>query len=113
MKSKSKLTKKSKATLGELIAAAKEAGGSVTISLQASKMPLRFPNDPEAVRLLLDESERVNKLGNAWITATVPNAVAGEFWNAWAFALAAHWLRCKLKGEFDKLEVKGEFDKPR
>ncbi len=65
-------------------------------------MPQRFSNDPEPVKLLLDESERLNILGNKWLNATVPNPVATQsaFTNAWALNVAACWLRCKLKGEF-------------
>lgn len=104
MKTKSKLSKKSKATLAELITAAREHGASVNISLKEAKMPLRLPTDTEAVNLLLDESERVSAIGNAWMTAKIPNAVAGEMAlrQGWAFAVAGSWLRCKLKGEFEK-----------
>jgi len=95
--------KKEKTKLADLIAAAKEAGATVTVGLQA-KLPDHFPSDPQAVRLLLEESERMSKMGNAWMGAKEPNAVAGEFClrNGWAFQLAAAWLRCKLKGEFEK-----------
>lgn len=64
-------------------------------------IPIRFPDDPVPVKLLIEESERVSKLGNDWLTAKVPNHIAAEvaLRNGWAFSLAAVLLRCKLKGE--------------
>jgi hypothetical protein len=67
-------------------------------------MPGRLPGDHEHVTHLLDESERINKLGCAWNDAKVPNPIAAEqaFRMGWAFALAAAHLRCFLKGELTK-----------
>lgn len=66
-------------------------------------MPPTFPNDPDAVRLLVQESERINAIGNHWLSAKVPNAIAAQhaLQMGWAFAVAAAWLRCKLRGEFN------------
>lgn len=64
-------------------------------------MPLHFPNDHDHVKQLLAESVRVNNLGLRWGTSNPPNPVASQkcFEMGWAYALAAAWLRCKLKGE--------------
>ena len=90
-----------KPTLKQLVAAAHKAGAKVTVSLEPKQMPMRFPNDPEPVKLLIEESERMSKLGNNWLAADVPNQVAAEMClrHGWAFSLAAAWMRCKLKGE--------------
>ena len=90
-----------KPTLKQLVSAARKAGAKVSVSLEPKQMPMRFPSDPEPVRLLRDESERMSKMGNNWLAADVPNQVAAEMClrNGWAFSLAAAWLRCKLKGE--------------
>lgn len=63
-----------------------------------------WPNDPQAVRLLLEEGKRMTRRGNAWLHAEVPNLIASDMClrTGWAYALAAAWLRCKLKGEFEK-----------
>lgn len=94
-------TKKRKPTLKELIKAASAAGAKVSVSLEPQKMPLRLPGDPEVVTLLIEESERISKLGNKWLAAETPNQIAAHacLQQGWAFALAAAWLRCKLKGE--------------
>jgi hypothetical protein len=87
--------------LKDLVEAAQAAGAKVSVSLEPKQMPMRFPSDPPDVKLLIDESERMSKLGNNWLTADVPNQVAAEMClrHGWAFSLAAAWLRCKLKGE--------------
>lgn len=66
-------------------------------------MPLRLPDDPVAVTMLLDESERMTDMGNRWNAAKKPNHLAANFClqNGWAFALAAAWLRCKLNGALE------------
>lgn len=93
--------RRAKAKLADLIAAAEAAGVHVNVSLEPKRMPQRFADDPESVRLLLDESERVAKLANNWLAADTPNLYAAEMAHrqAWAYALAGVWLRCKLKGE--------------
>lgn len=93
--------KKKKATLQDMIKAAHDAGVQVRISLQDKRMPLRFPDDPESVRLLLDESERLNKMGNRWLDVETPNHIAAEMTlrHGWAYALSGAWLRARLKGE--------------
>ena len=65
-------------------------------------MPVRFKDDPEPVTFLIEESERLSAIGNRWQVAKVPNHIAAEMClrSGWAYALAAVWLRCKLKGEF-------------
>ncbi len=92
---------KRKLTLKDVVKAAHAEGIKVSVGLESRRMPMRFPGDPEAVSLLLDECERQNALGNKWLTASVPNQVAGEMLlrNGWAMGAAAAWLRCKLKGE--------------
>jgi hypothetical protein len=92
---------RAKVKLDEVVKAAREAGANVTFSLKPKEMPTRWPNDPEPVKLLITESERVSALGNNWMTADIPNPVAAEMChrNGWAYSLAAAWLRCKLKGE--------------
>lgn len=87
--------------LKDIVKAASKIGLEVSIGFEDRKMPRRFPDDPEPVRLLIEESERVNKLGNLWLKAETPNHVAADvaMRNGWAYALAAVWLRCKLKGE--------------
>lgn len=66
--------------------------------------PPRLPNDPEPVKLLLDEAERLTKLANTWDKAEHSNPLAIS--NTWKLALtmaqAGAWLRCKLRGEFDQ-----------
>ena len=59
------------------------------------------PTDPPAVQLLEAEAIRTMQLAREWETTKPINPVAAEFCyrNGWAFALAAAWLRCKLKGE--------------
>jgi len=93
--------KNKKTKLDDLVKAAHKAGAKVTVSLESKQMPARFRDDPEPVRLLINESERVSKIGNDWMAAEVPNPVAAEMClrNGWAFSLAAVWLRCKLKGQ--------------
>lgn len=90
-----------KQKLKDLVEAAHAVGAKVSVSLEPKQMPMRFPGDPEPVKLLLDESERMSKLGNNWMVADVPNQVAAEMClrHGWAFSLAAAWMRCKLKGE--------------
>ena len=87
--------------LKDLVEAAHAAGAKVSVSLEPKQMPMRFPSDPEPVKLLIEESERMSKLGNNWMAADVPNQVAAEMClrHGWAFSLAAAWMRCKLKGE--------------
>lgn len=99
----SRLVRARKPNLADLVKAAQKAGAKVSVSLEPKQMPMRFPSDPAEVRLLLEESERVSKLGNHWLNADVPNHVAAEtcFRNGWAYALAGAWLRCKLKGELN------------
>ena len=93
--------KTSQARLEDFVKAAHEAGVHVTVSLEPRQMPQRFHDDPEAVTMMIAESERCNALGQRWMNAEKPNPVAAEaaFLNGWAYALAAAWLRCKLKGE--------------
>lgn len=85
----------------QLVAAARKAGAKVTVRLEPKRMPARFPDDPAPVKLLIEESERISKLGNDWLAAEIPNQVAAELClrHGWAFSLAAAWMRCKLKGE--------------
>lgn len=92
---------KPKTKLKDLVEAARAAGATVSVSLEPKQMPARFPDDPEAVKLLIAESERLSELGNNWMTAKIPNQVAAEMClrNGWAMSLAAAWLRVKLKGE--------------
>ena len=87
--------------LKDLVEAAHAVGAKVSVSLEPKQMPMRFPSDPEPVKLLIEESERMSKLGNNWMAADVPNQVAAEMClrHGWAFSLAAAWMRCKLKGE--------------
>jgi hypothetical protein len=95
--------KAAKIKLKQLVKAARDAGAEVTVTFDPheKRMPMRFPDDPEIVTLLLDESERVNALGNRWAKAKIPNIVAAQkcLEMGWAHALSAVWLRCKLKGE--------------
>lgn len=88
-------------TLKKLVYDLRKVGAKVTVSLEDSKMPTRFNDDPLPVKMLIEESERVTKLGNKWLTAEVPNQVAAEMClrQGWAYALAAAWMRCKIKGE--------------
>lgn len=97
-------SKKTKLKLEDVVDAARAVGAKVSVSLEPKQMPLRWPNDPEPVRLLIDESERMSVHGNNWLAADVPNQIAAEaaLRNGWAYALAAGWLRCKLNGEFKK-----------
>ena len=92
-----------KIKLKQIAAAARAAGAEVTISFGDNRMPMRMPNDPPDVTLLLDESERCTELGNRWLKAPKPNPItAGACLNyGWAYALAAVWLRCKLRGELE------------
>ena len=104
------MTKKQKAAvrLKDVVEAAHAAGAKVTCILEPrERMPRRFAGDHEHVTLLLDEAERVAKLGNAWMNAEVPNPVAAEtaFRNAWAHSASAAWLRCKLNGELPVKDV--------
>ena len=96
-----------KPKLKDLVEAAHAAGAKVSVSLEPKQMPMRFPSDPEPVKLLIEESERMSKLGNNWMAADVPNQVAAEMClrHGWAFSLAAAWMRCKLKGELGKEPV--------
>jgi hypothetical protein len=93
--------RRAKAKLADLVVAARAAGVHVSVSLEPKQMPQRFGDDPQDVRLLLGESERVAKLANNWLAADTPNPYAAETAHrqAWAYALAGAWLRCKLKGE--------------
>ena len=95
-----KTKKKPELKLSDFVEAATKAGVRVSFGL-VERMPRRFPDDPEPVKLLLDESERVTALANNWMHCKNPNPVAAEFAfrNGWAVAAAAAWLRCKLKGE--------------
>ena len=92
---------KKKTKLADLVKAARAAGAKVTVSLEPKEMPNRFPSDPEPVKLLIEESERMSALGNRWLTAKIPNQIAAEacLRNGWAYSLAAAWLRCKLEGK--------------
>ncbi len=56
---------------------------------------MRFPDDPECVVALLDESERLTWLGNQWAASKNNNPVSAQlcFRKCWAYALAAAWLR--------------------
>ena len=93
---KKKTTKKTPMRIEDVVKAARAAGATVTCSLKDVRMPRRFPSDgPEIIRLL-DESERLNALGNRWINAPKPNPIASElaFKAGWAYALAAAFLRC-------------------
>jgi len=100
-----------RAKLDQLVKAARAAGAQVTVSLEEPRhMPVRFESDPEPVKLLIAESERMSQHGNNWLAADVPNHVAAEvaLRAGWAYGLAAAWLRCKLKGE-----LKPESDAPK
>jgi hypothetical protein len=68
--------------------------------------PLRLPNDPKDVSLLIDEAERMNFLGNYWLNCKVPNQLAAMkcLEMGWAHALSAAWLRCKLNGELARAQ---------
>ncbi len=90
-----------KTRLKQLVKLAKAAGLEVSLSLEPNQMPARFPDDPEPVKLLIAESERCSTLGNRWLNAKLPNYIAAEMClkNGWAYALAAAWMRAKLKGE--------------
>jgi hypothetical protein len=93
-----------KPTLKDMVSAAQKAGAKVSFSLDPKdkpNLPLEFPDDPESVRLLIGESRRLTDIGNQWLEAKSPNAIAAEsaLRCGWAMALAAGWLRCKLKGE--------------
>lgn len=101
MKAKAKRPKKG-VTLEETVQAAHAAGVKISYSLEPREdMPLRFPSDTKEITLLVEESERCNALGNRWANAKVPNPLAAEScWRmGWGFALAAAWLRTRLKGE--------------
>jgi hypothetical protein len=95
--------KAAKIKLKELVKAARAAGVHVEVGLSphASAMPLRYPSDPPYVLALIEESERLNVLGNRWVHAPKPNPLAAEacFRSGWAFALVAAWLRCQLHGK--------------
>ncbi len=96
-----KAVRKVKPNLEDFVKAAHAAGAKVSFGLEPTQMPRRFPNDPEPVRMLVEESERISKLGNDWLTAKIPNQIAAEMClkNGWGYALAAAWLRCKLEGK--------------
>jgi hypothetical protein len=98
--------KAAKIKLKQIVAAARAAGAEVTISFGDNQMPMRMPNDPPDVTLLLDESERCTVLGNRWLKAPKPNPIAAGLClsNGWAYALAAAWLRCKLRCELEPEE---------
>lgn len=94
--------------LNEYIEVAQAAGIKVSFGLEDIQMPAQFPNDPEPVRLLNEEAERINKLGNRWMAAKTPNTYAAEMCMkaGWAHALSAAWLRCRLKGEVGPEAIK-------
>ena len=74
-------------------------------------MPLSLPDDPPVVTMLVEESKRNSAIAMRWAKAEVPNYTASDMAsrNGWAFALAAAWLRCKLKGELlPESEKKGK-----
>lgn len=98
---KTKRKKDRSPTLGQIVKAARKAGAEVNITVEDRLMPLRFKDDPEPVKLLIAESERCTALGLKWLKAPLPNHVAADqcMKNGWAYALAAAWMRCKLKGE--------------
>lgn len=88
--------------MAQLVEAAHKAGVKVDVGLEPkNKMPQHFPNDPHVVTALLNESERITRLGIKWSNAESPNPIAAQmcFQNGWAYNLAAVWLRCYLKGE--------------
>ena len=96
---------KAKLKLDDVVKAAQDAGAKVTFSMDPiEKMPRRYPNDPEAVTLLVAESERVNALGQRWMNAEIPNQIAAQkcLELGWAYALAAAHLRCYYNGELEK-----------
>ncbi len=96
-----KKKRKRPSRLEDLVREARKAGAKVSVSLEDSRMPVRLPGDHPHVLLLLDESERMNAMGNRWQEAKCPNLIAADFClrNGWAMALSAAWLRCKLRGE--------------
>lgn len=65
------------------------------------RMPLVLDNDHGHVKALVEESVRINMLGEKWLKSKPRNPMAAEmcFRNGWAYSLAAAWLRCLLKGE--------------
>ena len=97
-------TKPKKPTIKTVVRDLRRAGVKVSFSLDPIDMPMRLPGDPDPVRYLIDESERMNEFGNRWVNAKCPNLIAAEmcFKNGWAYALAAAYLRCFLKGELLK-----------
>jgi len=66
-------------------------------------MPRRFDGDHAIVTALIRESERNNALGNGWLSAPIPNAIAADMAlrHGWAYALSAAWLRCVLRGDLE------------
>lgn len=95
-KPRSSPKKKKPLRIEDVVEAARAAGATVSFHLdKPERMPRRFPNDPEHILRLLDESERLNELGNRWVNATNPNPIAADlaFRAGWAHALAAAFLR--------------------
>jgi len=87
--------------LSDLVREAHKLGLKLDVRLDPQEMPQRFASDPEAVKMLVAESERVSAVGNKWLSAKVPNQIAAEncLRMGWAYSLAAAWLRCALQGE--------------